>query len=370
MFISEKEFLSLFGWSDFFESHVSDPFSHELFPARIICEERNLYRIQSGPHHIFWATVSGKLKFNASDRMDFPSVGDWVMAEQQPGSDRGVIHQLLPRKTVIYRKVVGLASDRQILAANVDTIFITTSANEDLSFRRIERYLALAFDSGAKPVVLLTKADLYDGDLEKLIGDMRTHFIGVDVFALRQDEFESAVFLPEYLKPGTTSVMIGSSGVGKSTLTNYLIGSDTENETIKTQDVREGDAKGRHTTTSRHLYLSRFGGQVIDTPGMRELQLSDHNEGISAQFADIEALMAGCRFNDCQHVTEPGCAVIAALDDDSLPQERWQSYRKLEAEARFAQRKQDIALTSAEKKSWKKVSMQARERSQSKKRGY
>lgn len=124
MFISEKEFLSLFGWSDFFESHVSDQFSQELFPARIICEERNLYRIQSGPNHIFWAAVSGKLKFNASDRMDFPSVGDWVMAEQQPGSERGVIHQLLPRRSVIYRKVVGEASERQILAANVDTILL------------------------------------------------------------------------------------------------------------------------------------------------------------------------------------------------------------------------------------------------------
>ncbi|MBK9324760.1 MAG: ribosome small subunit-dependent GTPase A [Bdellovibrionaceae bacterium] len=269
MFIPEKEFLSLFGWDDFFEREIPDPVLNQTFPARIICEERNLYRVQAGLNKFLWASVSGKLNFNASTRMDYPAVGDWVMVELPPQSERGVIHHILPRKTAIYRKQIGASADKQILSTNIDMVFITTSINEDFNYRRIERYLTVALESGAVPIILLTKADIYKGDIENLIAGIQTHFSGIAVYFLSYEDFESASFLSKLLRQGTTSVFIGSSGVGKSTLINYLIGSDENNEVIKTQDVRESDGKGRHTTTSRQLYVSRYGGLVIDTPGMK-----------------------------------------------------------------------------------------------------
>ncbi len=370
MFIPEKEFLSLFGWGDFFENQIPDPVLNQAFPARIICEERNLYRLQAGLNKFFWASVSGKLNFNASTRMDYPAVGDWVVVELPPQSERGVIHHILPRKSAIYRKQIGASADRQILSTNIDTVFITTSANEDFSYRRVERYLSVALDSGAKPIILLTKTDVYKGDIENLIAGIQNHFSGISVHSLSYENFESASFLSELLASGTTSVFIGSSGVGKSTLINYLIGSDENNEIIKTQGIRESDGKGRHTTTSRHLYVSRYGGLVIDTPGMRELQLSDHIEGVSSQFSDVENLLGNCRFTDCQHGTEPDCAIKSALDDGTLSFDRWSSYQKLEAEAKFAERKQNKAMASQERKAWKKLSIRAREKSHFKKGGY
>jgi ribosome biogenesis GTPase len=370
MFIPEKEFLSLFGWGDFFENQIPDPVLNQAFPARIICEERNLYRIQTGPNNFFWASVSGKLNFNASTRMDYPAVGDWVMVELPSQSERGVIHHILPRKTAIYRKQIGASADKQILSTNIDTVFITTSVNEDFNYRRVERYLAVALDSGARPIILLTKADVYKGDIQNLVTDIQNHFSGVSVFFLSYENFESASFLSELLGTGTTSVFIGSSGVGKSTLINYLISSNKNNQSIRTQDVRESDGKGRHTTTSRHLYVSRYGGLVIDTPGMRELQLSDHSEGISSQFSDIENLLGNCRFADCRHSAEPNCAIKNALDDDILSVDRWNSYQKLQAEARFAERKQNKVRASQERKEWKKLSIHAREKGQFKKGVY
>jgi ribosome biogenesis GTPase len=351
MSIPEKEFLNLFGWSDFFENQLSQPVSSSLFPARVICEERNLYRVQSGLNQIFWASVTGKMQYNAMNRGDYPAVGDWVMVELPPQSDRGVIHQVLQRTTSIYRKQVGSSADMQILSTNVNYAFITSSMNTDLNYRRIERYLAVAWDSGCTPVILLTKADVCTDEVHDVIADVEHEFPGVQVHALSKDNFESAYFLAEYLKAGTTSVFIGSSGVGKSTLVNFLIGQ----EQIKTQDIRGDDDKGRHTTTSRHLYMSRYGGLVIDTPGMRELQLSDHSEGVSSQFSDIEELISSCRFGDCQHETEPGCAIKEALDSESLSVERWQSYQKLEAEVRHGLRKQNKALASEDRKIWKKL---------------
>lgn len=363
MFISEKEFLFLFGWDDFFESQILNLVSRSLFPARVICEERNLYRVQSGHDQIFWASVSGKMQFHASTRAHFPAVGDWVMVERPAHSDRVVIHQVLERKTMIHRKQVGSSADVQILSANVDFVFITTSVNADLNYRRIERYLAVAWEAGAIPVILLTKADLCAQDLAEVVADVQRKFPGVAVHALSRNDFEGAGFLVDFLKKGTTSVFIGSSGVGKSTLVNFLIG----REEIKTQAIREDDDKGRHTTTSRHLYESRYGGLIIDTPGMRELQLSDHAEGVRAQFIDIEDLIQGCRFSDCKHLTEPGCAVRSALGDGSLSEDRWISYHKLEAEVRHGLRKQDKALAAEDRKIWKKKILEGKQRARLKK---
>lgn len=362
MSISNREFLYLLGWDDFFENQIPDLVSSSFFPARVICEERNLYRVQVSKDQVVWAAISGRANFNAESRVDYPAVGDWVMVDLPVQSDRAVIHRVLQRKTTLYRKQVGASSDMQILSTNVDYAFITSSVNSDLNHRRIQRYLAVVSETGCVPVILLTKADVCLGRIEDIVADIQKEFPHVRVHAVSKDDFNGAAFLAEYLREGTTSVFIGSSGVGKSTLVNFLIGTDE----IETQAIREDDEKGRHTTTSRNLYISRYGGLIIDTPGMRELQLSDHAEGISSQFADIEQLIQACRFSDCQHQTEPGCAVKGALDEGSLSGERWRSYHKLEAEVRHALRKQDKALTYEDRKAWKKISIAARKQGKAK----
>lgn len=356
MFNSEKEFLSLYGWDGFFESQISESDLSFLYPARVINEERNLYRVQWGMNKTRWANVTGKLQFNAKGRIDFPAVGDWVLIEVPEMSDRAVIHSVLPRKGLIQRKQAGRSSDAQVLAANVDTIFIAMSMNEDLNPRRLERYLTVAWESQAVPVILLTKYDICQ-NADVVVSDIQTQFPGVDVFKVSKDRFEEALFFKQYLRKGKTSVVVGSSGVGKSTLANYLIG----REELKTQDIREDDGKGRHTTTSRALFLSRYDGLIIDTPGMRELSLSDHQEGLQTEFADVEEIIAQCRFTDCQHKTEPGCAVQKALQEETLKQGRWNSYLKLAAEIRHAIRKQDRALLAEDRKAWKKITVQAGE---------
>ena len=349
MISSDKEFLVQFGWDDFFESQLTSVLPH-TFPARVICEERNLYRVQVGLNQVLLATISGKIQHNAATRVDYPAVGDWVMVEPSSGqADRVVISQILQRKTIVQRKQAGLTSDMQILSTNVDYVFISSAVNHDLNYRRIERYLAIARDAGSTPVILITKADTAE-DIGQVVVGLQNEFPGVSVYTLSRENFEGATFFKDYLKTGTTSVVIGSSGVGKSTLVNFLINSDE----IKTQTARGDDWKGRHTTTSRNLYVSRFGGLIIDTPGMRELQLSDHSEGISSQFADVEEIMARCRFSDCLHSTEPGCAIIKGLADGSLPNDRWQNYQKLQTEVRKGQQKQEKSLVDADRKTWKK----------------
>lgn len=353
---SQKEFLHLFGWDDIFEKQAKSFSTESLVPGRVIIEERNLYRIQTDLEQSVWASISGKMMFEAKGRIEYPAVGDWVLVEIGSPNDRGVIHQIVPRKNIIHRKEIGSGADKQILSVNVDFIFITTSANEDLNYRRIERYLTIVRESGAQPIILVTKADLVLDSIHEIILELQDYFPGIAVYTLSKNNFESATFLTEYLKPGKTSIFIGSSGVGKSTIVNFLSGE----EIIKTAEIRENDGKGRHTTTSRHLYVSRYGGLIIDTPGMRELQMGDHVEGLSKQFSEIDILISKCRFSDCKHETEPGCAIKEALDDGSLSEERWRSYQKLEAEIRHNLRKQDRFLASEERKLWKKRSIEAR----------
>ncbi len=362
MSVSQKEFLLLFGWDDFFENYRASLVSNIYIPARVVVEEKHLYRLQTNLDVDIWAAISGKMKNEAVSRVDYPAVGDWVLIEVPDNSERGIIHHIFPRKSILHRKQIGSSADAQILSTNVDYVFITTSVNEDLNYRRTERYLSIVREAGSVPVILLTKADIAE-NIQDAIRGVEQEFPGVPVHAITQEDFANAAFLLDYLKKGTTSVFIGSSGVGKSTLVNFLIGRNL----AKTQEIRDDDGKGKHTTTSRHLYTSTYGGLIIDTPGMRELQMSDHGTGVSDQFTEIEEIIRRCKFSDCQHQKEPGCAVLKALGDESMPMAKWVNYQKLKSEVRHGLRKQDKVLASNDRKVWKKLTEQGKERGRAKK---
>lgn len=254
------------------------------------------------------------------------TVGDWLLFDRaRPRSSH-----LLERKSLIKRRAPGTGRDVQLIAANIDTVFVVTSCNQDFNVARLERYVALAFEAGIEPVILLTKADLTE-DTAPYIEDASKVSDRVPAVALDARAEEPAEALADWCKPGRTVAFLGSSGVGKSTLTNALLGTHT----IATQGIREDDARGRHTTTRRELHATPGDCLVLDTPGMRELQLTDAAAGIADVFEDIEALTGRCRFTDCQHETEPGCAVLAAVDEGSLDPARLARWHKLLAEDAF-----------------------------------
>lgn len=356
MINSQQEFLSHFGWNDFFESQCQ-PLSKNQFIARVINEEKQLYRIQYDEENIVLSNVSGKIQFEARSRSDFPAVGDWVIAELTEGSKRAVIKSIFNRKSILQRKKVGEVSEVQILATNVDFVFIATSINSDFNLGRLDRYLTFAYDSGATPVILLTKIDLCE-DVEAIIESAKERFPTVAFHAVTNVNFEETDFFKDYLRGGLTAVLVGSSGVGKSTLGNYLIGKPL----MVTQEIREDDEKGKHTTTARSMYKSFFGGLIIDTPGMRELQFSSHEEGLEKLFGDVEELIPKCRYNNCQHQSEQGCAVISALESGELQSARWKSYNKIQNEVRHEMRKQHKWIMAEDRKVWKKRSIACRQK--------
>jgi ribosome biogenesis GTPase len=256
----------------------------------------------------------------------------------------------MPRRTQFVRRKSGTESAEQVIAANVDTAFIVSSLNQELRARRVERYLVAAWDSGAMPVVVLTKADLCD-DTEAAVGPIRDVAAGAPVEVVSAVTGAGIEGLRKWLQPRRTVVLIGSSGVGKSTLLNTLAGT----ELLATQDVREADDKGRHTTTHREIFRLPDGVLLLDTPGMRELGLVEAEAGLDETFDDVAELAARCRFRDCSHVAEPGCAVRVAIDAGTLPIERWESYDKLQKEAAYEERRRDVGAALAEKKRWKQI---------------
>jgi len=345
------------GWSSFFEQQWQQHHGHTadgsaFFPARVVGEERGLARLATDLACEFWGELTGKARLD-----EHPAVGDWVVASRASLGARAQIHAVLPRRTCLTRRAAGRSDRPQILAANVDVAFLVASLHLDFHARRLERYLTTVWDGGARPIVLLTKLDLCD-DPAPFVREVEAVAPGVEVHALSGLTGDGVDAVASSLPPGTTAVLLGSSGTGKSTLINRLLGQDV----APTLPIRKHDGRGRHATTSRHLWALASGGLVIDTPGMRELQLWVDEETLGRVFGDVGDVARRCRFRDCGHGSEPGCAVRAALADGSLPEERFASYVKLGRELAFQARKSDRAEMSREKERWKRIHRDARAR--------
>lgn len=318
--------LATLGWRPFFQQQLLLEELDSLTPARIIEQHKTLIEV---------ATETGTKSISTTAAMPSFTVGDWVLLDNENNFSK-----VLDRQSCFRRKAAGEKASEQLIAANVDTAFIVCSLNQDFNLNRIERYLSLVYEAGAEPVIVLSKLDLcaepenYKEQVQKLNSSLCVEMInGLDS--------QSVSTLHPWCKSGSTIVMLGSSGSGKSTLTNRLLGIEAQ----ETSSIREDDAKGRHTTTRRSLLSTPDGAMIIDTPGMREIQLSGHEEGVAETFADIEALAKACKFSDCQHESEPGCMVINALESGDLNERRLSNYLKLSREqalnaATIAQRRE------------------------------
>jgi ribosome biogenesis GTPase len=337
--------LEEFGWDAHFDrafaAHADKP---NVEPARVLIEFNHNYRVATATGEGD-AVLAGRMKHRATSRADLPAVGDWVVIRRRPGETRSAIVAILQRRSRFSRRMAGQITDEQVVAANVDVVFVVMALDDDFSPRRLERYLLMARESGASPVVLLTKPDLA-GNLAALVADATTVATDTPVHVVSPKLNQGMEAVAPYLPAGRTGALLGSSGVGKSTIINRLVGTDVR----KTREVRAADSKGRHTTTHRELVMLPNGGLIIDTPGMRELQLWEAAEGIRGTFEEIETLSAGCRFTDCRHRSEPGCAVRAAVESGGLPAERLESYLKLQDELAFLARQQDERSQIEEKR--------------------
>jgi ribosome biogenesis GTPase len=343
------------GWNE----RLADAFAaHKaggLLPGRVSLEHTHIYTVMLADGEKL-ARVAGRLRHQAATRADFPAVGDWVAIDPSAQDGDARIRAVLPRVSRFSRRAAGDRTEEQVVAANIDTVFLVTGLDRDFNLRRLERYLLVARDSGATPVIVLNKTDLVD-DPSRFVEEVRALAPAVAIHPMSSREPESADVLRQHLGVGRTGALLGSSGVGKSTIINTLIG----HERLRTREVREDDSRGRHTTTARELVVLPGTGVLIDTPGMRELQLWETG-AFAGSFADIEALAEGCRFRDCRHREEPGCAVRTAAADGFLEAGRLESFQKLQAEQAHQVTMQDQRAQIEEKRKWKVLTKAANKR--------
>jgi ribosome biogenesis GTPase len=343
--------LASLGFDDFFARQLAE-LDRAWVPARIVAEGQSSFHVAGCTAPL--ADLSGRL-LRGLDKVTRPVVGDWVAVVD--GADRASIQHVCDRRTTLMRRAAGTKSEPQVLAANVDVFFVVTAANRDFNERRLERYVTAVWSSGAEPVVVLNKIDL-DDDVAPMLEAIERAAIGVPVVRASAATGAGLDELRAHLRPGRTVAFIGSSGVGKSSLTNRLLGRD-----VQAVAGLRGDDRGRHTTTSRQLIELAQGGVLIDTPGMRELGLLEDDGGVDTSFADVAAFAERCRFRDCRHDGEPGCAVVAAVESGALPAERLASYHKLQREIAAAERARNPALAAQTKARWKATERAQRARS-------
>jgi ribosome biogenesis GTPase len=322
-------------------------------PARVMAEDRGSYLVRTAAGERR-AAITGRFRHEAGvDPAVYPAVGDWVAVDGGP--DDAAIHAVLARRTAIVRRAPGNRTEAQVVGANVDVVFIVVSLNLDLNMRRLERYLAVAWESGAEPIVVLSKADLVE-DPTALLAEVERIAIGATILTISAIDGRGLDEVRARIGTGRTVAFVGSSGVGKSTLLNVLAGEDR----AIVRDVREDDDRGRHTTTRRQLHILADGGLILDTPGMRELALWDP-DGVEQSFPEIDELVATCRFGNCRHHGEPGCAIAAGLASGALDAARYEAWQKLEREAHHQLRRVDIAARAEERRKWKLISKSAGE---------
>ncbi len=337
------------GWNDFFEEQFQQ-YKHQGFEAgRITIENKTNYQLIT-KHGESTGEISGKLLFISATQSELPKVGDWVVVSLFDENTKAVIHEVLPRKSKISRKSADKKTEEQVIAANIDTVFIVQSLDGNFSINRLARYLVTVNQSGARPVVILNKSDLC-GDVLDKISEVKKLNENIIVMAVSASNSLGVEQLKEIIKDGESIAFVGSSGVGKSTLINALLGT----EKLKTNTVREIDSRGRHTTTKRELIVLPSGGILIDTPGMRELGLWNADNGLSQTFSGFEEFAAQCHFANCTHTHEVKCAVIKALEDGKITQRQYDNYLKLRKELKYLETKQDKFAELEEKRKWRNI---------------
>jgi ribosome biogenesis GTPase len=343
------------GWNDYFEQHFERHKQAGYAPARVAREHKELYSVIGSDGELA-ARISGRMRHNAASKSDFPAVGDWVAVDARADEGTATIHALLPRKSLFSRKVAGFRTEDQVVAANIDTVFLVCGLEGDFSLRRIERYLTVAWEGGARPEVVLNKADLC-ADVDGAVLEVQAIAPGVPVHAVSALNGLGMAALRASIARGTTAALLGSSGVGKSTLINRLV----DGAGLRVGEVRPHDGRGRHVTTWRELVMVPGGGVVVDTPGMRELRLWADRGSLDSTFEDVRELARACRFSDCKHRTEPGCAVRQAVERGDLDGDRLTSYLKLEREVAYLAVRKDLRARIRERTVLRQIAKRSRE---------